>query len=1028
MLAPTRRVVLSLLTLLALLLAIVPPVTPPVAAQAEGPLLSGSPASLAASVALGSTSTLSLTLRNESASAVIPRLYEALANSAQPAGRPTSARVPLPGQPRRVDPQIARELASSADGRTDLLVVLADQADLGAAYAIDDWGARGAYVYQMLRDHATASQRTLRALLDARGLAYRSLWIVNALAVRGDAAAVAELAGRAEVAELRANHILTLERQPGAGSAQITPSPCAAGSDDACWNIALVGANRAWRDFGVRGEGITVASIDSGVRYDHPALVGQYRGNRGTGFDHNYNWYDPYGNSLIPLDSGTHGTHTMGTMVARGSSASQPAVGVAPGARWIAARACSARECSEVDLILAAQWLLAPTDLAGNNPRPDLRPHVINNSWTAGQNATWYAGYVAAWRAAGIYPVFAAGNSGSQPGCGSIQSPGDYVNVTAVGATDNNDWLASFSSIGPTADGRIKPDLTAPGSGIYSTIADANRLYGTSSGTSMATPHVAGSVALLWSANPSLIGDYEATYALLTAAARPRTEDPRFPVELYPTCQPGTTPNNLYGYGRLDAYAAVARASVDVPWLRLPPQPLSPLAPGASLTLELILDARYVPGPGRYQARILVHGPDLSRTPLVIPVTLTVATDASYATLTGRVTRAADGQPLQATVAVVDGARVATDTEGRYQLVLPPALEPYTLVASARDYIAREQQVRLGPAETVSLDFALESDIPRLAADTTPRSLTLAFAEARTLPITISNQGSRTLSYTVALPNDAFGVWRSDEPDGPQATWIEPPDDAVLLALGDDEASGAVPIGFPFPYYDSSYEQLYIAANGFISFEPLPSESLSYSRSCLPLNETPGPAIVPLRVDLDPGQAGAAVSYAQTPAGLLVSWVNVPLYNDNTTRLSFQALLRPDGRISFNYRQVGTLPISESASYGLQQNFRQVQTLGCKAGMGLSDGLSLELRPQMPARVWLTVDQAAGSLAPGAASELAVQVRWIPAMAGGWPASGVVELASNDPTRPRVRFTVRLTSSAAPYRSIFPWIANRRGR
>lgn len=1028
MLAPTRRVLLTLLALLATLLAIVPPVTPPVAAQAEGPLLSGSPASLAASVALGSSSTLNLTLRNEGADAVTPRLFEALADSAQPARHPASARAPLPSQPRRVDPQISRDLARSADGQADLLVVLADQADLEAAYAIRDWDARGAYVYQTLRNHAEASQRALRALLNARGLTYRPLWILNALAVRGDAATVAELAGRAEVAALRANHMLTLERQPGTGGAQITPSSCAAGSDDVCWNITLVGASRAWRDFGVRGEGITVASIDSGVRYDHPALVGQYRGNRDGSFDHNYNWYDLYGNSLTPLDSGNHGTHTMGTMVARGSSASQPAVGVAPGARWIAARACSARECSEIDLILAAQWLLAPTDLAGNNPRPDLRPHVINNSWTAGQNATWYAGYVAAWRAAGIYPVFAAGNSGSQPGCGSIQSPGDYANVTAVGATDNNDWLASFSSIGPTADGRIKPDLTAPGSGVFSTVADPNRLYGTSSGTSMAAPHVAGGVALLWSANPSLIGDYEATYALLTAAASPRTDDPRFPVELYPTCQPDTTPNNLYGYGRLDTYAAVARASVDVPWLRLPNAPLSPLAPGASLTLQLTLDARYVPGPGRYQARILVHGPDLSRAPLVIPVTLTVPADASHATLVGRVTRMADGQPLQATVAVVDGARVATDAQGRYQLVLPPAPAPYTLVASARDYIAREQQVQLSPGETVSLDFVLDSDIPRLAADTTPRSLALAFAETGTLPITISNQGSRPLSYTVTLPNDAFGVWRSDEPDSPPATWIEPPDDAVLVALGDDEASGPVAIGFPFPYYDGSYEQLYIASNGFISFAPLPSDSLSYSRSCLPLNETPGPAIVPLRIDLDPGKAGAAVSYAQTATGLLVSWLNVPLYNDNATRLSFQALLRPDGRISFNYRQIGTFPLSESASYGLQQSFRQTQTLGCKASLGLTDGLSVELRPQMPARVWLTVEQAAGSLAPAATGELPVQVRWIPPVAGGWPASGVIELATNDPTRPQVRFTVRLTTSAAPYRSIFPWIANQRGQ
>lgn len=1012
--------------LLLLLLALLPALSampPPVAAQSGGPVLAASPDALTATVALGATASLQLVVRNESAAPVVPRLYEALPAPARPAGPLPEARATLPAQDARVDPQIAREQAAAPDGQTEFLVVLADQADLSAAYAIADWGERGAYVYRTLRDHAERTQRDLRAALDARGLAYHPLWIVNALAVRGAAADVAAIAARAEVAAVRANRLLTLDGQPASVPAQSGNPPCNAGSDGACWHLNLVGANRVWSEFGVRGEGITVANIDSGVRYDHPALIGQYRGSTGAGVDHNYNWYDLFGTSPMPVDSGDHGTHTMGLMAARGLSPTQPAVGVAPGARWMAVRACSARECGEVDLIRAAEWLLAPTDLTGANPRPELRPHVVNNSWTAGRNTNWYAGYVAAWRAAGIYPVFAAGNSGNGA-CGTVQSPGDYASVTTAGAVDAASNLTSFSSIGPTADGSTKPDLTAPGSGVYSTIADPGRLYAFSSGTSMATPHVAGAVALLWSARPDLIGDYDATYAILTATAAPRTGDPRYLGPAYAACQPLNVPNNIYGYGRLDTYAAVARARVDVPWLELPAGPLASLGAGEGLTLQLRIDARRVPGPGRYQARVLVHGPDLSRAPLIVPVTLDVPADASHATITGRVTRGTDGQPLQATVTVIDGASMSTDAEGRYRLVLPPAILPYTLQASARDYTRRSQQVTPGPGTQITLDFSLDSDVPRLVAETTPRSLALGFAETALETFTIRNEGTRALTYTVRIPDEPYGVWRSDEPDGPAPTWTEPPPDAVQLTLADDGVSGVVPLGFAFPYRDGIYETVSIGANGFLSLAPITWET-PFVPTCLPLTETGAAAIAPLRVDLDPSREGARVSYARLAEGFLVSWVNVPLYSDPATRLSFQALLMPDGRISLRYRQVGRLPVAASASYGVQYNLRQAQTLGCGSDLGIENGLTLELRPQTSPPAWLQVEATGESLTPGMVANLPVRVRWT-APTGVWPASGVVEVRTNDPARPRVRFTVRLSTGEAPYRTLFPWVSGGR--
>ena len=128
-----------------------------------------------------------------------------------------------------------------------------------------------------------------------------------------------------------------------------------------------------------------VANIDTGVQYNHPALVNQYRGNLGgASFDHNYNWFDPSSvcPSPVPCDNNNHGTHTMGTMVGDDGGTNQ--IGVAPGARWIAAKGCETNNCSDAALLASAQWILAPTDLNGSNPRPDLRPDIVNNSWGGG--------------------------------------------------------------------------------------------------------------------------------------------------------------------------------------------------------------------------------------------------------------------------------------------------------------------------------------------------------------------------------------------------------------------------------------------------------------------------------------------------------------------------------------------------------------------------------------------------------------------------------------------------------------------
>ena len=152
------------------------------------------------------------------------------------------------------------------------------------------------------------------------------------------------------------------------------------------------------------------------------------------------------------------------------------------------------------------------------------------------------------WVAAGIFPAFAAGNSG--PNCGTAGSPGDYASAFASGATDSIDTIASFSSRGPSAFGGVKPDASAPGVNIYSSVPTNS--YASYSGTSMASPHTAGVVALLWAVRPNYKGNISGTVSLLKNSAAVRTT-----TEACGGVPGGASPNNTYGAGRINAKSAV---------------------------------------------------------------------------------------------------------------------------------------------------------------------------------------------------------------------------------------------------------------------------------------------------------------------------------------------------------------------------------------------------------------------------------------------------------------------------------------
>jgi uncharacterized repeat protein (TIGR01451 family) len=462
----------------------------------------------------------------------------------------------------------ALRAALSGGAETTFLVVLAEQAGLSHVAGLPTKEAKGRAVYDALRAVAQRTQAPLRAYLDALDVAYRPFYIVNMLSARGDAALARALAARPDVARLEANPAVRAPL-PAPG---LDPHPTGAVTAAVEWGIRDIRADQVW-GLGYNGQGIVVAGQDTGYDWDHPALQAQYRGWDGGAVAHDYNWHDaihendPHtapGNpcdfdSPEPCDDDGHGTHTLGTMV--GDDGAGEKIGVAPGARWIGCRNMEQRWGTPATYAECFQFFLAPYPFGGDplsDGDPDRAPHVINNSWTCppseGCDVTSLRDVVENVRAAGIVVVVSAGNSGSR--CQSIGTPPSTHDASfTIGATDSNQRIASFSSRGPvTVDGgnRPKPDVSAPGVGVRSSIPGGH--YDYSSGTSMAAPHVAGLVALLWSAAPHLIGDVDSTERLIQETARPVVNT---------SCGGDVDghPNNVYGWGIVDASAAVSGSS-----------------------------------------------------------------------------------------------------------------------------------------------------------------------------------------------------------------------------------------------------------------------------------------------------------------------------------------------------------------------------------------------------------------------------------------------------------------------------------
>jgi serine protease AprX len=437
-----------------------------------------------------------------------------------------------PSEGGAIDPELSSRMDTAPPAREFAVLVKlkkpADQGVTGARNGRETRHIRAAKVVQRLKSEAESSQRDMKSMLERNERSGRArgttpFWIFNGFAVTAQAATIRELAAHKDVAQVVEDRIFTLAA---------APSSSAAATQN--WNLSRIGAQLLWSR-GFTGQGVVVANLDTGVDIGHAALGSKWRGGSNS-------WFDPFNGTTVPYDLSGHGTATMGIMV--GGNTSDNLVGVAPGARWIAAKIfddASPPQTTLSKIHQAFQWVLDP-DL---DPATDDTPDVVNNSWDMDNPGVYdseFAADIQSLKGAGINVVCVSGNVLLPQPAGTSTSPGNNPGAFPVGATDENDLIAYFSARGPSAsDGSFYPALAAPGAAIRST--DLYNTYVSFSGTSFAAPHVAGALALLKSAVPGLSAQ-DAETALKNSVVT------------------ANGPDNSSGYGRMDVAKAYAYLAI----------------------------------------------------------------------------------------------------------------------------------------------------------------------------------------------------------------------------------------------------------------------------------------------------------------------------------------------------------------------------------------------------------------------------------------------------------------------------------
>ncbi len=574
--------------------------------------------------------------------------------------------------------------------------------------------ARHAIVIETLQDAAKTAQAPFIADLTAREAsgqieAFRPHWIVNGVLVTASPAIIRELALRDDVDIVEPNLVPELIEPVARYDAATTSIGITPG-------VVNVGARRVWDELGIRGEGALIGGLDTGCDGNHPALASRWRGLHAPWQEC---WLDVVGSpSTFPSDDNSHGTHTMGTMC---GLAPDDTIGVAPGAEWIAANpiAQGVGGGFDADIIACFEWF---TDPDGDPNTMDDVPDVVQNSWGVHEgfgypdcDSRWW-NVMDACEAAGPVIVFAAGNEG--PTASTLRSPADRAttiyNCFSVGATNPQPpyTIADFSSRGPAGpncgpvENRIKPEVSAPGVGIYSSIPGGGYTY--YDGTSMACPHVAGVVALMRSANPNLDGITIKQVLMDTAHDLGAGGD-----------------DNTYGHGFIDAYAAVTAVMGGIGTISgvVTDQATGLPLEGAHVSVDGSVQTDATDATGAYSVlapagttmlRVSDFGYGDLATSVDVPdgdtVTVNVAMDAvGSATLSGTVLLPDGSTPAAgALITVLDApiAAVTSNASGQYSLTLPASGDFTLQVAAGAQGVLTQTVPFLGDLD---LDLRLDS-------------------------------------------------------------------------------------------------------------------------------------------------------------------------------------------------------------------------------------------------------------------------------------------------------------------------------
>ncbi|MBK6765727.1 MAG: S8 family serine peptidase [bacterium] len=708
-----------------------------------------------------------------------------------------------------------------------------------------------------LKYNAAQTQPAFRAELDQATRAglvrgYTAYWIENLFVVyaskdyletlrdRGDIKAVTENF-RAELIE----PILSEDRGPVRDHLDIeTTTP---GQD-------AIRATEVNRVLGITGNGVLVANCDTGVDGAHPALASRWRGLTEPASEC---WRDALGGgTTFPSDGNGHGTHVMGTITGREFSGGDTnTVGSAPNARWIATNSINQGVSGDFDndIIADYQWFADPD---GNPGSLDDVPDVIQNSWGV-FTGLGYAQCFDLWNtvitnceAAGPVITWSAGNESTS----GLRSPAIYslnaYQIFSVGAVDATNFgapypLAGFSSQGPTpctpaSPDNIKPEISAPGVNVYSSIPGGGYSSGYS-GTSMAGPHVAGVVALMREACPNC-DHITIKDAIMSTAIDYGTAGQ----------------DNQYGHGFIDAYEAVLAVSnlgrvcgvvTDVSSNPIAGARVS-ITSGPNFTLTAPDGSYCLPlGEGTYTVEcsafgyitqsaagiVIVEGDTTSQN-FTLPL-------AAQGTVSGIVTDCFGNPAVGATVEVLNTPvlPVTTNGSGFYTITLPQGT--YDMRASGAGCAPHDVAgVVIGASATQH--FTLLSD-----------------------PI-----------YSCSDP-DAYGYYACENGDtgGPTYSWTEIAPDAGGPGTDtgqscDDCATGPLAMPFPFQFYGTVYTDYYIGSNGMVTFG---APFTSFSNQCLP--NAFGPAgIYPFWDDLYTACSTAQLATYYDVAGhrLIIEWYN----------------------------------------------------------------------------------------------------------------------------------------------------------